>query len=129
MRTLLRLLALVMFIVAAGSSACNSAPGPVVLFVDPSVVYNGVSTRVTIYASTLETPLPADAVSIALDSGGGATQLQYNAVQDHPNRLQAIVPSGTAAGQYDLTVKDHAGTTTLKNALTVTGTLSVTLKS
>jgi hypothetical protein len=131
MKMLLRLLVLVsvVFAAAAGSSACNSGPTFVVVFVDPSVVYNGVSTSVTVYASALEAPLPSDAVSIAPDGGGDATQLQYNTVQDHPNRVQAIVPSGTAPGSYDLTLKDNSGTTTLKNALTVTATLSVTLKS
>ena len=28
-------------------------PGPIVFYADPEVVYNGVNTRVTIYATTL----------------------------------------------------------------------------
>ncbi|HSQ62413.1 MAG TPA: hypothetical protein VLM85_04340 [Polyangiaceae bacterium] len=105
--------------------------GPVVFFVDPSVVYNGISTQITLYATTLQQPLPADAATIVPD---GATQpvttLQVTPVAGHPNQLQATVPSGQAPGSYDLTLKDSTGCeTTLQNAFTVTGNLTVTLSS
>jgi hypothetical protein len=105
--------------------------GPVVFFVDPPVVYNGINTRVTLYATALQQPLPPDAVSIVpAGQSSPVTVLQTNTVPDHANRLQAVVPTGQAPGAYDLLVKDSSGCgTQLANALTVTGTLTVTLKS
>lgn len=105
--------------------------GPVVFFVDPPVVYNGINTRVTLYATALVSPLPPDAVDVVpTGQSGPVTTLQTNPVPNHPNRLQAVVPVGLAPGQYDLVVKDSSGcSTSLAKALTVTATLTVTLKS
>lgn len=105
--------------------------GPVAFFADPEVVFNGINTRVTIYVTTLMQPLPANAVTI-VPSGMTApvTTLSFNLVAGHPNRVQAIVPLGTAPGSYDLLVNDATGcSTVLPNALTVTATTSVALKS
>ena len=106
----------------------NVVTGPIVFYVDPSVVYNGINTRITIYATTIAQPLPADAVTMV--TGGTSTVLAFNTVAGHPNRLQAIVPIGQAPGTYDLLLKDGLDCpSTLPAALTVTGTTSVTLKN
>ncbi len=71
--------------------------GAMVYFVDPPVVYNGIDTEITIYASDVTAPvtvelLPASGVALALT------------VSDDSNtdQIRALVPAGTAAGTYDL---------------------------
>lgn len=102
--------------------------GPILFHVDPSVVYNGINTRITLYSTTITTPLPSDAVAIQM--GSTVTQLQFNTVVGHPNRLQATVPKDQAPGVYDILLKDGANCPTiLPAALTVTDTTTVTLDS
>ncbi len=102
--------------------------GPIVFHVDPSVVYNGINTRITIYATTIAQPLPSDAVTIVM--GATSTVLQINTVAGHPNRLQAIVPINQPPGVYDLILKDNFNCPSLlPAALTVTATATVTLKN
>ena len=105
--------------------------GPVVFLVDPEVVYNGINTRINVYATTITQPLAANAVTI-VPTGQAApvTVLTFNAVAGHPNRLQAIVPAGQAPGVYDLTLSDSTGCgSILTQAITVTATTTVTLKN
>lgn len=126
-------------VVDNGDGCSDTAPhqqvtvitGPVAFFADPEIVFNGVNTRVTIYVTTLQQPLPANAVTIVpAGMTSPVTQLQYNTVPNHPNRVQAIVPQGTAPGAYDLRVDDATGcSTVLPNAITVTDTLSVAVES
>ena len=104
--------------------------GPIVFFVDPPVAFNGINTRVTIYATTIAQPLPADAVQIVpAGATSPVTQLAFNTVVGHPNRLQAIVPLGQAPGVYDLILNDHTGCQSIfPNAITVTATTTVTIQ-
>jgi hypothetical protein len=105
-------------------------PGPVVFFVDPEVVYNRINTRITVYATTITQPLAANAVRI-VPTGQAApvTDLAFNPVAGHPNRLQAIVPAGQPVGVYDLLLSDNTGCgSVLPEAITVTDTSTVTLK-
>jgi hypothetical protein len=109
----------------------NVTTGPILFFVDPPVVYNGINTRITLFATTIQAPLPADAVTM---SPAGmpmqVTKLAFNTVVNHPNRLQAIVPIGQAPGTYDITLRDDSGCfATLPKALIVTSDLTVTIKS
>jgi hypothetical protein len=109
----------------------TATTGPIVFFVDPPVVYNGINTRITVFATTITPPLPMDAVTI-VPSGQlmPITQLAFNPVPGHPNRVQAIVPIGQAPGSYDLTLKDSSGCfASLPGAITVTQDLTVTLKA
>ena len=108
----------------------TAVSGPIAFFADPGVVYNGINTRVTVYATTLQLPLPASAVTI-VPTGQAApvTTLGWAPVANHPNRVQVIVPVGQAAGTYDLMMNDATGCQTiLVGALTVTATLEVTIK-
>ena len=106
----------------------NVTTGPIAFFTDPAVVFNGINTRMTIYATTISQPLPANAVTITM--GGTSTQLQFNTVVGHPNRLQAIVPKNQVPGVYDLTLEDNVHCpSTLPMAFTVTATATVTLKN
>ncbi|MFO0758316.1 MAG: hypothetical protein U0359_17620 [Byssovorax sp.] len=109
----------------------TATTGPIVFFVDPPVVYNGINTRITIFATTITPPLPADAVTI-VPSGQimPVTQLAWNPVPGHPNRVQAIVPIGQAPGTYDVTLKDASGCfASLPAAIVVTQDLTVSVKS
>ena len=109
----------------------NVTTGPILFFVDPPVVYNGINTRVTLFATTIQAPLPADAVTI-VPTGMmmPVTKLEFNTVMNHSNRLQAIVPIGQAPGTYDITLKDDSGCfATLPKALIVTKDLTVTLEA
>ncbi|MEP7122121.1 MAG: kelch repeat-containing protein, partial [Byssovorax sp.] len=126
-------------IVSSGDGCTDTAPhkqvtvvpGPIAFFADPEVVFNGVNTRVTVYATTLTLPLPANAVSI-VPAGQAApiTMLTWTAVPNHPNRVQVVVPKGQAPGVYDLIMNDATGCSTiLPNAVTVTADLTVTVKS
>jgi hypothetical protein len=105
--------------------------GPILFYADPPVVYDGINTRVTLYATTITPPLPSDAVTMVVNgTATPITTLAYNTVAGHPNRLQAIVPKGQAPGSYDITLKDNSGCfATLPKAITVTSTLSVTMKN
>jgi hypothetical protein len=105
-------------------------PGPVVFYADPEVVYNGVNTRVTIYATTLTLPLPADAVTITpTGQAAPVTVLPWTAVPNHPNRVQVVVPKGQMPGVYDLHMLDATGcSASLPMAITVTADLTITLE-
>lgn len=104
--------------------------GPIVFHVDPSVVYNGINTRITIYATTITPTVPSDGVTIRHTTTMAMTTLVFNTVTGHPNRLEAIVPIDQAAGVYDLIFKDSLNCpSTLPAALTVTDTTTVTLEN
>jgi large repetitive protein len=109
----------------------NVTTGPILFFVDPPVVFNGINTRITLFATTIQAPLPANAVTI-VPSGMSTpiTKLEITTVANHPNRLQAIVPIGQTPGTYDITLKDDSGCfATLPKALIVTKDLTVTIAS
>jgi hypothetical protein len=109
----------------------NVTTGPILFFVDPPVVYNGINTRITLFATTIQAPLPGDAVTITpAGKSMPITKLDFNVVANHPNRLQAIVPIAQAPGTYDITLRDSSGCfATLPKALIVTKDLSVTIAS
>ena len=127
-------------VVVNNGDGCSDAPphqkvtvvtGPIAFFADPEVVFNGINTRVTIYATTLQQPLPANAVTIVpAGMSTPVTTLAANPVPGHPNRVQVVVPQGQAAGVYDLRMSDATGCPTiLPSAITVTGTLSIAIKA
>lgn len=105
--------------------------GPIAFLADPEVAYNGINTRVTVYATTLAQPLPAGAVTL-VPAGQAAPviQLAWTAVAGRSNRVQVVVPAGLAAGAYDLQLNDATGCQTrLASALLVTDALTVALRS
>lgn len=98
--------------------------GPIVFHVDPSIVYNGINTRITIYATTI-TGTP----TIQIQMGAIVTTLQSNPVAGHPNRVEAIVQKTQLPGVYDLILSDGLNCpSVLPSALTVTSTTTVTMK-
>lgn len=85
----------------------SGVDGPILFFVDPPVVSNAVNTRVTLFATAINKPLPENAVTI-VPSGQmePVTVLEHNDVAGFPKRLQAVVPKGQPAGTYDVMLKD-----------------------
>lgn len=102
--------------------------GPIIFYADPPVVYNGVNTQVTLFATTITgdpevTITPAGAMT-------PVTTLADTAVSGRPNRRQALVPSGQMAGEYDVRLKDGTGcSATLPKGIRVVSELTVTMKN
>lgn len=108
----------------------TTTQGPILFLVDPGVVYNGLTTVITLYSTGVTPPLPSDAVSISKSGSQPITlKLVGNGIDpNHPNRVQAVVPKGTAAGTYNVTLTDAANCPqTLVGGLVITGQTSVTL--
>lgn len=107
-------------------------PGPVLFLADPEVVYNGVNTGVTIYGTGFNRPFPAGALTM-VPTGASTPVTTLTYVDDapaHPNRLDATVPKGQAAGVYDLYFADNSGCTAfLPKAITVKATTTITIKN
>jgi len=98
---------------ATNTSSCATAfdteirvtDGPVVFFVDPPVVYNGISIRSTIYLGNL---FGGSVARVVLTAPDDTTQdLAFNFDPARPNRLQATIPAGLTAGLYDVTLIDE----------------------
>ena len=78
--------------------------GPVVYFVDPPVVFNGINTQATVYASGFSAS--GLTVSIRLNGSTTLTPLtsSYNPLK--ANRILVTLPQGLAPGSYDIVVAD-----------------------
>ncbi len=99
--------------------------GPIMFFVDPPVVYSGISTQVTIYISG------ATSVSdVSIVPMGGGSPIMLDAMYDAARgRIQATVPAGTAAGTYDVHASSGGCDTVLPGGLRVTDTMGLTVSS
>jgi hypothetical protein len=106
--------------------AVTAVPGPIAFFTDPPVVYNGISTQVTIYVTALAPPVTT--VSLVPQMGGMPIVLSAMIDPQHPKRILAVVPKSTPAGVYNLTVDDSTGCPALlAGAVTVVDKATVTL--
>jgi hypothetical protein len=106
----------------------TAVTGPIVFYVDPPVVYNGINTRITIFATTITPPVKSVVIT-PMGMTMPMTQLTFNPVTGHPNRVQAIVPTNTMPGTYDLTLTDSSGCfATLPGAVKVTSDLTVSIR-
>jgi hypothetical protein len=102
------------------------ADGPLAFWADPSVVYNGIATQITVYGSNLGVVngvLLRDAANPEL-----VTALDFSAPGERQNRVQVIVPLGQAVGTYDVVVTSANGCQAeLLDGLVVTDTLGLPL--
>lgn len=99
-----------------------------VFFVDPPVVYNGISVQATVYGSGFTPPIQS--VTATPSGGGSSTTLASLYDATHPNQIQVTVPKSMAPGTYDLAVLDATGCTGhLAGAFQVTATATLTLVS
>ena len=110
------------------AAAVTAVAGPVLFFADPPVVWNGMTTQVTLYATSIAPPLML--VSIAPSGGGMPTMLTASIDPQHPKRILANIPKGTPAGTYDIAISDATGCpATLGRGLTITDKTTITLSS
>ncbi len=103
-------------------------PTPVIYFVDPPVVYNGISLQVTAFVSSLNGP---GVTSFGLRPGGSEGDFEEIPVSfdpGAPNRVRATIPLGIDPGLYDVHIVDDFGCAAeLPDAIWVTATLSLAL--
>ncbi len=109
------------------ASAITVNLGPVVYYLDPPVVYNGVAIRATIYGSGI-TALPS-AVTVAPAGGGAETALTDLAWDPlRPTKILGTIPSGLDAGTYDVFVRGVGGCDSfLPEGLTVVSEATIAL--
>lgn len=100
--------------------------GPILFYVDPPVVYNGINTVITMYVTSV-TGTPT--VTITPGTGcTGATDTTLANPKVSGNQIQAVVKKGQAACTYNVTVTDGSGcAATLPDGLTVVDKLTLTL--
>jgi len=94
--------------------------GPLLLFVDPSVVWNGVATPVTLYGSGFVPPFGS--AKLRARTSGTTTDVTagLTTAPGHSDRPVVIVPKSIAADTYDVLVTDSSGCpAVLPNALKV----------
>ena len=105
------------------AAALTVDPTPIVFFVDPPVIYNGVGIEVTIFTSGLANN--AQAVTL-IDSMGQRTPLTAFQSPVRPNRILATVPAMLPADTYEVEVTSDIGCVSVNNG-TLVITDSVTL--
>ena len=105
------------------AATLDITPMPVIFFVDPPTVYSGINLQVTVYS----TGILGDVSDVSINptgDPGNVTALDFTYVQT--NRVQAVVPAGLAAGDYDISITDDLGCTgTLTAGLTIVEDLTV----
>jgi len=115
---------------AAGCSdtlvaAVKVHPTPLVFFVDPPVVYSGITVQATIYLSGLDQPA---AEVVMIGPSGQEEVLDGSSATGAPNRIQALIPAGLEAGAWAVRVTSQIGCVgVLDGAVTVTDDLSVSI--
>ena len=108
------------------AGALTIVDDPLVFFMDPPTIWNMLSVDATLYVSGISTGIK----SIAIAPHGTTTMQPLTYTQDpqHPGRVEITIPSGLAAGAYDVYVTNMAGCTgKLDNAFTVTAQTTLTL--
>jgi hypothetical protein len=113
---------------ATSTTQLTVADGPVVFFVDPPVIYNGITTQATVYASGFAGD--SALVKIRLNGTSSETTVSstFNALKD--NRINFTLPAGTPAGSYDVIVSDATTVNcpgVLRNAITVVNQVTLAL--
>lgn len=106
--------------------AVEVVQGPIIFWVDPPVVYNGISTQITIYGSDLASDV--EGVELVPIGDGDAVPLEFS-TEASRGRIQAVVPSGTPPGTYHVVVEMVECPAELPEGLVVTDSLTLELDS
>jgi hypothetical protein len=99
--------------------------GPVLFNADPNVTYDAIDTKVNLFVTALQPPFT---VTMWPSGSAGAAPITLAAAlaPGKTTELQATVPAGTAAGDYDVAVNDGSGcAAAMQHAITVTDNLSI----
>jgi hypothetical protein len=99
--------------------------GPVLFNADPSVAYNDINTKVNLFVTALQPPFT---VTMWPSGSTNATPITLTAAlaPGKTTQIQAIVPAGTAPGDYDMAVNDGSGcAAVMTHAISVTNNLSI----
>lgn len=106
------------------AQALTVNPTPLVFFVDPPVVFNGIPTEVTIFTTGLDQT--AQSVQLISPDGTTTTDLPGFTSPIRDNRILATIPSGLPAGEYRVSVTSADDCTSVITApLTITDTLTL----
>lgn len=112
--------------VASGHVTLKVLPGEMLVFYsDPSIVYNGISTKPTITGTNL---VDIEEIDIR-DANSNETKLaDLQPVGTHQSRVQATIAKGQTEGPYDVVVKAKNGCQAeLPGGLQVVSTVDQTL--
>jgi cysteine-rich repeat protein len=103
-------------------------PAPAVYFIDPHVVYNGITLQVTAFVTNIE---GGGVEFFGIRPSGSPedfAELEFTYDPAKPRRLQAVIPAGLAPGLYDVFLIDSLGCTAqLDEAMQVTDMLTLSL--
>ena len=110
------------------NGAVTVIKSPVVVFVDPEVIYNKINIQATIYVSGLNGGGVTYVGIRRSGTGDPWTSLSHTYNPLRPSQVQAVIPSGLTPGDYDIVVRDAKSCEgTLPNAFKVTDTLTLAL--
>jgi hypothetical protein len=102
-------------------------PMPIVFFVDPPVIYNGISLQATVYTSGLDAA-PSE-VRIT-GPGDVALVLDARVEPNRPNKVLVTLPGGLAPGEWSVQVTSRIGCVgQLPGGFTVTDRLTLALSN
>ena len=111
--------------------ALEVVPDPRVFFVDPEIVYNAISVQATIYVANINAEV-VSSIGVRL-AGSAAEPIPLRDVSydpDRPSEVQARIPSGLEAGNYELILTDGLGCVGVaQSAFRVAGDLSMSLET
>jgi hypothetical protein len=112
-----------------GAAGCgSSSPSVLVFYADPPVVFAGIDTQITVYASGLvEAPRKVALISPSGDELDLSDSMVFD--EDRPGRVEVVVPSGLEPGAYDVVVDDGDGEAVLPGGLGVTDELALALRA
>lgn len=109
--------------------AVTVTAGPTLFFADPPVVYNGITTTITLYGSGFA----GTALGLGIRRAGTAdapTALTTSYDPAKANRVKAVVPAGTLAGDYDVILDDESSCdAVLASGLTIVDTITLEVTS
>lgn len=113
---------------ASAPVSVNVIPGPQLFFVDPPVVFNGITVQATAYGTGFTGAVAS--VSIVNSATEASTMLTFTTNAAKPGQVQLTIPSGTPAGSYDLLLTDGSSCgARLPDALRIVDQTTLTLGS
>lgn len=105
--------------------AIEITAAPLVFYVDPPVVYNGISVSATVYVAGVTGTVTS--VSLVSDTDGSVVPLSF--AVESSSRILADIPAGLAAGEWDVeVVQDGNCGGVLESAVHLESYLSVAIE-